>query len=86
MLAEHSKDGSERKTNKEANNISPDDEVRVTVSDELIPPQFTIQLMEQDMLAMLTFTPGKKVKRTLRDTEFKQKLQIEVDEDNRLLQ
>lgn len=61
--------------------ISPGDEVHVSVSDELIPPQFSIQLMEQNMLAMLTFTPGKKVKRTLRDTEFKQKLQIEVDEE-----
>ena len=61
--------------------ISPGDEVHVTVSDELIPPQFSIQLMEQNMLAMLTFTPGKKVKRTLRDTEFKQKLQIEIDEE-----
>lgn len=61
--------------------ISLGDEVHVTVSDELIPPQFTIQLMEQNMLAVLTFTPGKKVKRTLRDTEFKQNLQIEVDEE-----
>lgn len=66
---------------KERTIISPGDEVHVTVSDELIPPQFSIQLLEQDMLAMLTLTPGKKVKRTIRDTEFQQVLQIEVDEE-----
>ena len=60
--------------------ISPDDKVRVKVNDELIPPQFSIQLMEQDMLAMLSFTPGKKVRRVVQNTEFNQVLQIEVDE------
>lgn len=61
--------------------ISPGDELQVTVSDELIPPQFSIQLIEQNMLAMLTFTPGQQMKRTLRDTEFKQVLDIEADEE-----
>ena len=61
--------------------ISPRDEVEVTVNDELIPPHFEIQLIEHDMLAMLVFTPGKKVKRTLHDTEFEQVLRIEADED-----
>ncbi|WP_203248187.1 flagellar assembly protein A [Sporosarcina beigongshangi] len=61
--------------------LSPDDKVHVIVSDELIPPQFSIQLLEQDMLAMLSFTPGKKVKRTIHDTEFKQVLQIEAVEE-----
>jgi len=61
--------------------ISPGDKVEVTVSDELIPPHIEIQLIEHDMLAMLIFTPGKKVKRTLRDTEFEQILHIEADED-----
>jgi len=60
--------------------ISPGDKVDVTVSDGLIPPSFEIQLIEQDMLAILTFTPGKKVKRTLRDKEFEQILHIEADE------
>lgn len=61
--------------------ISPGDSVEVTVSDGLIPPYFEIQLIEHDMLAMLIFTPGKKVKRTLRDTEFEQILHIEADEN-----
>lgn len=61
--------------------ISPEDKVEVTVSDGLIPPHFEIQLIEHDMLAMIIFTPGKKVKRTLRDTEFEQILHIEADED-----
>ncbi|WP_342506811.1 FapA family protein [Sporosarcina sp. FSL K6-2383] len=61
--------------------ISPGDRVHVTVSDALIPPQFSIQLMEQGMLAMLTFTPGKKVKRKLHDTEFKQALQVDAFEE-----
>ncbi len=54
--------------------ISPGNDLKVTVSDELIPPRFSIQLMEHDMLAMLVFTPGKKVKRTLPDIEFAQPL------------
>ena len=53
----------------------------MTVNDELIPPHFEIQLIEHDMLAMLVFTPGKKVKRTLHDTEFEQVFRIEADED-----
>lgn len=61
--------------------ISPGDKVKVTVSDGLIPPHFEIQLIEHDMLAMLIFTPGKKVKHTLRDTEFEQVLHIEADEE-----
>lgn len=61
--------------------ILPSDEVKVTVHDELIPPQFSIQLMEKDMLAMLTFIPGKRVTRTLSDTEFKKVLQIEAEEE-----
>jgi len=61
--------------------ISPGDKVEVTVSDELLPPYFEIQLIEHDMLAILVFTPGKKVKRTLRDTEFEQILHIEADEN-----
>ncbi len=60
--------------------ISPGNNLKVTVSDELIPPHFSIQLIEHDMLAMLVFTPGKKVKRTLPDTEFEQHLHIEADE------
>ena len=78
--AENSKVDVNGKQIKKRTIIYPNDEVRVTVNDELIPPQFSIQLMEQDMLAMLSFTPGKKVKRILRNTEFKQVLQIEVDE------
>lgn len=61
--------------------ILPGDEVEVTVHDELIPPQFSIQLMENDMLAMLTFIPGKRVTRTLSNTDFKKVLQIEADEE-----
>ena len=61
--------------------ISPGDKVEVTVNDELIPPHFEIQLIEHDMLAMLIFTPGKKLKRTLHDTEFEQVLHIEADEN-----
>ncbi|MBO0588262.1 flagellar assembly protein A [Sporosarcina sp. E16_8] len=61
--------------------ISPGDIVEVAVNDELIPPHFEIQLIEHDMLAMLIFTPGKKVKRTLHDTELEQVFCIEAEED-----
>lgn len=60
--------------------LTPGDEAKVKVNDEWIPPQFSIQLIEHDMLALLTLTPGKKVKRVLQDTEYETILRIEADE------
>ncbi|MEK3936746.1 FapA family protein [Sporosarcina sp. FSL W7-1349] len=61
--------------------ITPGDEVKVKINDEWIPPQFSIQLIEHDMLALLSFTPGKKLRRTLADTDFASVLYIEADEE-----
>lgn len=60
--------------------ITPEDEPKVKVSDELIPPSFTIQLIEHDMLAILVLVPGKKVKRIVRDTDFEPVLHLQAEE------
>lgn len=65
----------------EKTTIFPDDQVTLTITDELIPPQFSISLIEQEMIALLTFTPGKRVKRTLNDTDYKKILRIEAAEE-----
>ncbi|MFS0577414.1 FapA family protein [Sporosarcina sp. 179-K 3D1 HS] len=61
--------------------ITPGDEVKVKVNDEWIPPRFSIQLIEHDMLALLLLTPGKKIKRTLADTGYEAVLRIEAEEE-----
>jgi len=61
--------------------IYPTDKVVLTLRDELVPPQFSINLIEQEMIALLTFTPGKRIVRTLSDTAFKTHLRIEVNEE-----
>lgn len=60
--------------------ILPTDEVTVTLRDESIPPQFSIQLIEQEMIALLHFTPGKRVSRTLTDTDWQSQLVLEAAE------
>lgn len=64
----------------EPTTISPADEVHVTLCDELIPPHFSIQLIEQEMIALLTFTPGKRITRSLPDSEFSPRLHIRAQE------
>lgn len=61
--------------------IRPDDIVTLEVLDEGIPPHFSIQLTEQDMIALLTFTPGEKITRTLADTKFTQNLKVIPQEE-----
>ncbi|MFS0574306.1 flagellar assembly protein A [Sporosarcina sp. 179-K 3D1 HS] len=61
--------------------ILPTDEVTVTLCDEFIPPQFSIQLIEQEMIALLQFTPGKRVRRTLVDTDWLPQLHLEAEEE-----
>ncbi|WP_303966360.1 flagellar assembly protein A [Sporosarcina ureae] len=60
--------------------IQPEDQVNITIQDEVIAPKFTIQLMEKDMIALLSFTPGKRVKRSLVDTSWSPRLVIRVEE------
>lgn len=60
--------------------IQPEDQVNITIQDEVVAPKFTIQLMEKDMIALLSFTPGKRVKRSLVDTSWSSRLAIRVDE------
>lgn len=61
--------------------IKPDDKVKVKVSDRIIPPFYSIKLIDQDMFAMITLVPGKKITRTLLDTDFERVLRIEADEE-----
>lgn len=56
--------------------VQPDDQVTIEVSNEVIPPQFSIQLLEQDMIGLLTFTPGKAIVRTIADTPFSSYLKV----------
>lgn len=60
--------------------VSHEDEIRIRIVDEIIPPQFSIRLIEQNIIAMLTVEPGKRITRTMRDTEFQDALYIEADE------
>lgn len=66
---------------KEKTMILPKDVVTISYSDEIIPPQFEIQLLEQEMIAMLHFTPGKRIKRMVADTVYASTLQLEVQEE-----
>lgn len=60
--------------------IQQEDEVTLTIRDEVIAPKFTIQLMEKDMIALLSFTPGKRIQRSLADTPWAQRIAIQVEE------
>ncbi|WP_194841484.1 FapA family protein [Sporosarcina obsidiansis] len=60
--------------------IRPEDEVNLIICDEVIAPKFTIQLIEKDMIALLSFTPGKRIQRSLADTAWTQRLAIQVEE------
>lgn len=61
--------------------VEPGDQVRLEVSNEVIPPQFSIQLLEQDMIGLLTFTPGKAIVRTIADTPFSSYLKVTAEEE-----
>lgn len=61
--------------------VEPGDQVRLEVSNEVIPPQFSIQLLEQDMIVLLTFTPGKAIVRTIADTPFSSYLKVTAEEE-----
>ncbi|WP_158231668.1 FapA family protein [Sporosarcina sp. P18a] len=60
--------------------IQPEDKVEVTIQDVIVASKFTIQLMEDDMIALLSFTPGKQIKRSLVDTIWSSRLAIRVEE------
>lgn len=61
--------------------IKSTDKVNVKVSDALIPPVFSLNLIEQDMAVKLSLAPGKRVRRTLVDTKFERMLQVEAREE-----
>ena len=61
--------------------IQPEDEVTVTIQDEVVAPKFAIQLLEKDMIALLSFTPGQRIKRTLSNTAWAPRLVIRVEEE-----
>lgn len=61
--------------------IQPNDQVNLTICDEVVAAKFTIQLIEKDMIALLSFTPGKRIKRSLANTAWDSKLTIQVDEE-----
>ena len=61
--------------------IQREDEVAITIHDEVIAPKFTVQLMEKDMIALLSFTPGQRIKRTLSNTVWAPRLVIRVEEE-----
>lgn len=61
--------------------VEPGDQVRLEVSNEVIPPQFSIQLLEQDMIGLLTFTPGKAIVRTIADAPFSSYLKVTAEEE-----
>ncbi|MDV6378343.1 FapA family protein [Sporosarcina sp. GW1-11] len=60
--------------------IQPEDQVTLTICDEVVAPKFTIQLIEKNMIALLSFTPGKRIKRSLANTAWSPRLAIRVDE------
>ncbi|MBD7983873.1 FapA family protein [Sporosarcina sp. Sa2YVA2] len=60
--------------------VSHEDDIRIRVSDEIIPPHFSIRLIEQDIIAMLNIEPGRRIKRTIQNTGFQDVLFIEADE------
>lgn len=60
--------------------IEPTDDISITVQDEIIPTQFSVSLIEQNMIALVTITPGKKITRRLADTSFKKYLRLETIE------
>lgn len=61
--------------------IKPEDKVEVKVSDRILPPFYSIKLIDQDMFAIITLIPGKKITRTLVDTEFVKVLTVEAAEE-----
>ena len=50
------------------------------VHDEIIPAQFSIRLIEQNIIAMLTVTPGKRIRRRLPDTIFQEAFSLALEE------
>lgn len=60
--------------------IKPEDDVQLVVQDEISAAAFSIKLIEKDMIALLSFVPGKRVLRTLRDTPWSGRLVIRPEE------
>ncbi|AXI00090.1 DUF342 domain-containing protein [Sporosarcina sp. PTS2304] len=60
--------------------IQPEDQVTLTICDEVVAPKFTISLIEKDMIALLSFVPGKRIKRSLVNTSWSPRLAIRVEE------
>lgn len=61
--------------------VSEQDQIEVRLKDEVIPTQFSIELHERDMKALLRIIPGKKITRTLADTTPEISLCIEAHEE-----
>ncbi len=61
--------------------VTTNDTIDVQIVDEIIPPQYSIKLLEGNMKALLTLTPGKKIHRKLLDTKPSEELTIEAVEN-----
>lgn len=59
----------------------PEDDIRIRMNDEISPPQFSITLIEQNIIAIIRVTPGMRIKRTLQNTDFSDILHIEAHEE-----
>ncbi|OLN23650.1 hypothetical protein BTO30_03520 [Domibacillus antri] len=57
------------------------DDIAVHITDEVVASMMNVQLIEQDMLAVLSYVPGKRVKRYLKDIEPAASLRIEAEEE-----
>lgn len=60
--------------------ISESDIVHIRTFDELTRAQLSITVREQGALALLTVTPGKKITRTVKDTEYEHNLTVVAEE------
>lgn len=60
--------------------IKQDDQVELKITDELNPPSYSIKVTDRDMSARLSFIPGKKIYRTIANTDYEEELVIEAEE------
>ncbi|WP_432353276.1 flagellar assembly protein A [Sporosarcina sp. A2] len=65
--------------------ITEADTIHIRTVDELTRAQLSITVREQGALALLTVTPGKKVTRTVRDTEYSHRLAVEANETHEIV-
>ncbi len=65
----------------ERTTVTPLDNILVHVTDEVSASKMDIQLIEQDMLAVLSYEPGKRINRYLNDMQPALTLRIEAEEE-----